>query len=167
MHRALAHSGFTFIGVLVLVAVISVSLTVVSQVWRVAQRRDQEAQLLFVGGQIRRAIARYAANATGGERYPRRLEDLLKDPRRPDVKRYLRKLYFDPITGSTEWGLVKTGDFITGVYSLSDEEPLKKAGFPPADHDFDGKTRYSEWIFTPRFVVGRSRVAPAATAPKK
>jgi type II secretory pathway pseudopilin PulG len=167
VRRALAHSGFTFIGVLVLVALVSISLTVASQVWRIAQRRDKEEQLLFVGGQIRRAIARYAANATGGERYPRRMADLLKDPRRPDLRRYLRKLYFDPITGGPEWGLVKSGDFITGVYSLSDDEPVKKTGFPEADSDFEGKTKYSEWIFTAIVVRGRGRGAPSATAPTK
>ncbi len=136
-----------------------IALTVVSQVWQTVQKRDKEEELLFVGDQMRRALALYAANAAGGQRYPRSLEDLLKDPRYPGARRYLRKIYRDPITGRAEWGLVKAGDVITGVYSLSEEEPLKKTEFSLADRAFEGKTKYSEWIFVPR--TGRG---PGATA---
>jgi hypothetical protein len=34
-----------------------------------------------------------------------------------------------------------------GVYSLSEKEPLKVAGFTVENADFEGKTRYSEWKF--------------------
>jgi hypothetical protein len=116
--------------------------------------------LLFAGGQIRQALTRYAASAPGGERYPRRLEDLLRDPRYPVPRRYLRQVYRDPMTADGEWGLVKTGDFIVGVHSLSEEEPLKTAGFDAPDRAFEDKKKYSEWIFM--MADTRAVRAPAA-----
>jgi len=158
-------TGFTYIALLLLVAMMSVSLAVVAQVWHTEQKRAKEEELLYVGNQIRRALALYAASAPGGgERYPRRLEDLTKDPRYPDVRRYLRKVYRDPITGSTDWGLVKAGDYITGVYSRSEEEPFKKSGFPPVDQGFEEQTKYSAWVFSPRIGQARSGTLPGSSA---
>lgn len=140
--------GFTYIGMLSLVAAMGVGLTVVSQMWMTAQKRDKEEELLFVGDQFRRAFAMYNAN---GAATPRQLEDLLKDPRLPDTRRYLRRIYRDPITGRAEWGLMRSaGDTIMGVYSLSEEEPLKKTEFNLVDQAFEGKTKYLEWTFFPR-----------------
>jgi hypothetical protein len=78
---------------------------------------------------------------------PTQLEDLLEDKRYPMPVRYLRRLYPDPITGETDWGLVKAGTRIAGVYSLSDKTPMKQAGFPPDYQAFSGKTSYRDWIF--------------------
>jgi len=159
-------AGFTYLGLLLLVAVMGIALTVVSQVWQTTQQRDKEDELLCVGDQMRRALTAYAASAAGGQRYPQRLEDLLKDPRFPVPRRYLRKIYADPITGRAEWGLVKgPGDVIMGVYSLSEEEPLKKSEFSLADRAFEGKTKYSEWVFVPRSSVRRA-VLPPGGAPQ-
>jgi hypothetical protein len=57
-------------------------------------------------------------------------------------------MYADPMTGSTEWGLVKgpAGE-IYGVYSLSSDEPLKKSNFALADRNFEGAAKYSDWVF--------------------
>jgi len=167
--RGLAHcgvtgrraraAGFTYIGVLVLVAMMGMALALASELWHTAQKREKEQELLFIGNQFRRAIAMYSANGGGNLQ---RLEDLLKDPRIPGVRRYLRKIYRDPMTGSTEWGLVKSGgDVITGVYSLSGDEPLKQAGFNATDSEFEGKKKYSDWVFVPKPAPGR----PGATAP--
>jgi type II secretory pathway pseudopilin PulG len=139
--------GFTYIGLLLGIAIMGCFMAAVSEVWHTAVKREREAQLLFAGDQIRRALTRYAMSASGVERYPRRLEDLLRDPRYPLPRRYLRQVYADPMTPSGEWGLVKSGDFITGVYSLSEDEPLKSAGFSLADRGFEDKKKYSEWVF--------------------
>ena len=160
--RARACAGFTYLGVLFLVAMMGIALSVVGEMWHTVQKREKEVELLFVGAEFRRAIARYNASAPG---YPRRLEDLLKDPRFPDVRRYLRKMYRDPVTGRAEWGLLKlAGDTIIGVYSLSDEEPLKKKGFSAADSGFEGKAKYSEWVFFPRAGQGPQGTATPAAA---
>jgi type II secretory pathway pseudopilin PulG len=155
--------GFTYIGLLILVALIGIGLSAVGQVWATMQQRDKEEELLFVGGQIRNALALYAANTPGnGERYPQRLDDLLKDSRYPGVRRYLRKIYRDPMTGSAEWGLVKTPTgTIAGVYSQSDRVPIKISQFNLADQSFEEKTKYSEWVFMPRARPGTAVMAPA------
>jgi type II secretory pathway pseudopilin PulG len=146
-----------------LVAMMGLALTQAVPMWQTVQQRDKEEELLFVGNQFRRAIARYYA---AGGAYPRQLEDLVKDPRFPGVRRFLRKVYRDPITGGAEWGLVKLpGDLITGVYSLSEAEPIKKAEFSLADQSFEGKTKYSEWQFVPKIgaAAGSNPNAPALT----
>lgn len=150
--RKTASSGFTYILLLIQMALVAIALSVVVQVWMTMQMRAREEELLNVGQEFRQAIEQYYRNTPAGiaERYPRKLDDLLKDPRYPAPRRYLRKIYFDPITNSRDWGLQKAGDLITGVYSRSDREPIKKTEFRPVDQNFEGKTKYSEWIFTPR-----------------
>lgn len=141
--------GFTYLGVLILLAVISVGIAATAELWATAQQRERETQLLFVGHQFRAAIGRYYEQSpAGARRYPTRLEDLLKDPRHPNIRRHLRQIYLDPITGSRDWGLVKNaaGEVI-GVKSLSEAEPLKKAHFALADAGFEGRKKYSDWQF--------------------
>ena len=148
-----------------LIAMMSFALTVVAQVWQTAQTRDKEEELLFVGNEIRRAIGMYVANRASN---PHSLDDLLKDPGFPGVRRYLRKIYRDPITGRAEWGLVKPdGNSIVGVYSLSDAEPLKQSGFSLADQSFEAKKKYSEWVFVSKAAQGSpaAQASPGAAAP--
>ena len=143
------EGGFTYIGVLVLVALMGIAFATVGQIWHTMQQREKEQELLFIGHQFRLALIRYAQGAPGqAGRSPLHLEDLLKDPRAPGIQRYLRKIYPDPMTGKAEWGLVTgpSGE-IYGVYSLSDDEPLKKSNFAWADRQFEGKAKYSEWVF--------------------
>lgn len=143
------ESGFTYLGVLLLVAVMGTALAAAGQVWHTVQRQDKERELLFIGQQFRLALDRYAKNTPrNGARAPLRLEDLLQDPRAPGVQRYLRRIYLDPVTGSAEWGLVTgTHGEIYGVHSLSEAEPLKKSNFSRADRQFEGMTKYSDWVF--------------------
>ena len=160
--RALA-AGFTYIGLLILVAMMGIALTLASELWQTAQKREKEQELLFIGNQFRRALAMYSANGGGS---PQKLEDLLKDPRIPGVRRFLRKIYRDPITGGTEWGLVRApGDIITGVYSLSGEEPLKQTEFSLADQAFKAKKKYSEWVFFPQAGQGSPGASQSEASP--
>jgi type II secretory pathway pseudopilin PulG len=156
--------GFTYIGLLIAMAIIGAALAGAGVVWHTAQQREREAELLVVGDQIRLAIARYY-NAVKGpaKQYPQSLDDLLRDPRLPSVARYLRKLYYDPITGTTKWGLVKDGnDRIMGVFSLSEEKPIKQANFSAVDGQFEGKEKYSDWRFV--YQPKRARAKPAGMA---
>ena len=149
MQPKLQQQGFTYIGLLIAVIITGITLATAGDVWHTAQQRERERELLFAGNQIRQAIKRYY-NASGGpaRQYPQSLEELLRDPRQPGVVRYLRRLYYDPITGTSEWGLVKdTNDRIMGVFSLSEERPIKQANFGAPNQDFEGKEKYSEWTF--------------------
>jgi type II secretory pathway pseudopilin PulG len=144
--RGSGGRGFTYIGVLFLVALMGIGLALAGEVWRTAAMREREADLLQAGSEYRKAIERYYLG--GARQYPRALADLVQDPRQPGVARYLRKLYPDPVTGKDEWGLVKAPDGgIAGVHSLSEEAPLKSAGFAVRDRDFEGAARYSDWKF--------------------
>jgi len=138
--------GFTYLTVLFAVAFMGLGLALTGQVWHTALTRDREAELLYVGNQYRRAIERYYLS--GPRQFPRALEDLLKDPRKPGTERYLRKLYIDPLTGKNEWGMVKAPDGgIMGVYSLSEDSPKKVANFGFANKEFEGASKYSDWKF--------------------
>lgn len=150
--RALVYQrerGFTYIGVLVLVALMGIALAAAGQVWHTFQQREKEEELLFIGQQFRLALGRYSKHTPGqARRAPLHLEELLQDPRHPGVQRYLRKIYPDPMTGRAEWGLITGPDGeIYGLHSLSDDEPLKKSNFGLADRRFEGKMKYSDWAF--------------------
>jgi type II secretory pathway pseudopilin PulG len=155
--RAPAGRGFTYLTVLFIVAILSGGLGLLGEVWHTAAVREKEAELLFIGNQYRRAIERYYLSGPG--QYPRTLNDLLKDPRKPVTERYLRRIYPDPITGSNEWGLIRAPDGgIVGVHSLSENRPLRSANFRGRDAGFETAIKYSEWQFV---------VTPAAPAARK
>ncbi|HSQ04733.1 MAG TPA: type II secretion system protein [Burkholderiales bacterium] len=140
--------GYTYVFALVLIALVGVGLAATGELWHTAMKRERERELLFVGGQMQRALTMYYQSSPGVRRYPASLEALLEDRRYPNVRRYLRRIYIDPVTGSAQWGLVKRPDGgIIGVHSLSRERPLKTGGFSPGNEQFTGKTKYSEWVF--------------------
>ena len=100
--------GFTYLGLMLIVASMGAALAATAQVWATVVQREKEVELLFIGEEFRKALKGFAAAArNSNEHAPRTLNDLIKDPRHPDTRRYLRKLYIDPMTGKTEWGLQK------------------------------------------------------------
>ncbi len=143
------NAGFTYIGVLMIVAIMGASLAGTGIVFHQQARREKEKQLLFVGDQYRRAIGLYYAQTPGGaKRYPKSLDDLLGDDRYVVARRYLRRAYRDPLDVSGEWGLVRASDGgIAGVYSLSDKQPIKSANFSLEDEAFTAAARYTDWKF--------------------
>lgn len=167
MTRALPRraAGFTYLAVLFIVAIMGAGLALVSEVWHTAAMRDKEAELLYVGNQYRKAIERYYL--AGPNQYPRKLEDLLEDPRKPGTERYLRTLYPDAVSGK-DFALVRSGDDgIMGVRSISDEKPIKTANFRLRDAGFERAGKYSEWtfVFTPPAAAAPGATPPAAKPP--
>lgn len=153
-----AQGGLAYLGLLFAVAIIGIMLGTVGVVWSVQIRRDKEAQLLFAGDQIRAAIAHYYGE---GRAYPVALADLLEDKRYPQIRRHLRRLYYDPMTASTDWQLiVAPGGGIMGVASASKDKPIKQAQFPAEDGSFENKECYCDWsfVYTPQ-IGRRQRVA--------
>lgn len=161
-----SQQGFSYLGVLFLIALMGATLALTGVSWHAAQKREKERELLFVGNQFRQAIAAYYERSPGSvKQYPKALNELLKDPRQLATARYLRRIYRDPVSGKTEWGLVKTrDDRIMGVYSLSEDEPVKKGNFREADKDFEGKARYADWRFV--HVPPQPVTPPGAAASK-
>lgn len=149
VNAPLRQRGLTYLAVLLAVALMGAALAATGIVWRAAWQRDAERELLFVGEQFRRAIRLYYERTPGPAKlYPPSLEALLQDPRQPRPVRYLRRIYGDPLSGGREWGLVMAPQGgVMGVYSLSAEAPMKKAGFPAVEEDFAGAARYSDWRF--------------------
>lgn len=145
--KAGQQRGFSYLWVLLLVALMGIGLTVAAEIDATAAQRDKEQQLLAIGRQFRTAIERYH-EASNVKEYPASLDDLLVDPRVPGVRRHLRKVFADPMTGRAEWGLVKVAGRIVGVHSLSERQPIKQANFEADDFGFAGRSKYSEWVFT-------------------
>jgi hypothetical protein len=67
------------------------------------------------------------------------------------VRRHLRKIFVDPLTGKAEWGIVwaNPGDRrgVLAVYSLSKAKPLKVANFDKRFSGFENKEHVSDWKF--------------------
>jgi type II secretory pathway pseudopilin PulG len=162
--RAGRHRGFTYLGLLLAVALMAAGLAAIGEVASTAAKREKEAELLFAGDQIANAIAQYAAISPGAQQYPPSLEDLLADKRYPNVRRHLRRVYPDPMTGRADWGLVRgTGGGIVGIHSQSMARPLKTANFPKGYESFVGATTYAAWRFAP--AAGGSPVASKSAVP--
>ncbi|MDB5866545.1 MAG: gspG [Betaproteobacteria bacterium] len=156
--------GFTYLMALFVIAIAGAGLALLGEVWQTAALREKEAELLYVGHQYRRAIERYYLSGLG--QYPRTLEDLLKDPRSPTVRRHLRRLYPDPITGTSEWMLVKAPDGgIMGVNSRSEKQPVKIANFKSRDREFQAAKKYSDWKFVYSPTPQTIPKPPATAAP--
>jgi type II secretory pathway pseudopilin PulG len=161
----ISQKGFTYLALLIAVAIGGAVLATIGELTSHAQQREKEADLLFVGHAYRQAIGAYYERAPGGaKRYPQKLEDMLEDKRHPMAQRYLRKLYADPITGKAEWGLMEApGGGIMGVYSLSEARPVKSGGFSKPDESFIDAMKYADWKFF--YAPATPSGAPATDAP--
>jgi len=139
-------AGFTYIGLLIAVVILGISLSAVGTVWRTQAQREREQELLFIGREFRTAIAAYYR--AGGHQFPQEISDLLEDKRWPEPRHFLRRLYVDPMTGSQDWTVLRTDMLgITGIASSSNAEPLKKKGFPSDEAAFEDATCYCDWKF--------------------
>ena len=164
------------VALLAAVAVMMIMLGAAAPSWRYVMRNDAEEELLFRGGEIADAIARYQRK--NGNALPPSLEVLVKG-------KYLRRAYKDPMTKHGRWRFIRPGETVgpapgppgnlgpstvtttttttrpsafsptgqtigpfQGVASTSTEKSLRV---------FNGRTRYSEWVFLPGQprVIGR------------
>jgi type II secretory pathway pseudopilin PulG len=146
------QAGFTYLGILFAVAIAGVALAATGALWSIEAQRGREAELLFVGNQFRQAIRSYYELSPGmAKHYPMGLDELVRDNRYLGVKRHLRRVYTDPVTGQPGWGLLMAPEGgVMGVRSLSDRAPFKRSRFLPRDGMFEGKDKYSEWHFVYR-----------------
>jgi type II secretory pathway pseudopilin PulG len=164
--RSNRQGGFTYLGLIILVTVIGLVGAATLKVESLLQRAAAEEELLAVGAAFSAALESYAAATPQGQPLqPPSLKELLRDPRTPGLRRHLRKMFVDPMTGGTEWGIVWLGDHVgvLGVYSLSQAKPLKVGNFEPRFNGFENKQHFSDW----KFVAAGLPSAPLPASPAK
>lgn len=162
-------AGFTYVGVVLMMAVLGLAAAATVRLGAIVERRAAEEELLAIGNEFRNAFISYAiATPPGLPRTPSSLQALLKDPRFPEPRRHLRRIYPDPLTGDDAWATVAAipGPGIMGVYSTAGGKPIKIGNFDLRFQDFDGKTSYTDWKFMapPEVITPAGKAAPLAVA---
>jgi type II secretory pathway pseudopilin PulG len=144
------QQGFTYLIALFMVATLSIVTLRAMENSLTKDRRAKEEQLLFVGQAYQQAIMTYYQTIPGSKTFPPDLATLVEPDTRTSTRHVaLRKLYFDPITGTQDWLLIKdpkTGG-VMGVSSTSLQQPIKVNGFPPTLSNLIGAKTYQQWQF--------------------
>ena len=135
--------GVTYLVTMFLVVLLGISLMAINQHWSIILKRDREKELAFRGKRIKEAIERYVDDyevqkGTREHRYPLKLEDLTKKP-----KRYLQVAYKDPITGK-KFEVIRTDAGIRGVRSTSHDRPFDQVTFQGVQRYHDVRFEASE-----------------------
>ena len=130
-----SKKGFIYLSLLLAIIIIGIATATLVPLWSTMVKGEKEEELLF-----RQAISRYYADH---KRYPQDLKDLLDDRTQLQPRRYLRRIYPDPMTGKTDWKLdlvvdrTKAISGIKDIHSSSNGKPLKS---------IQGKNgTYSDW----------------------
>jgi type II secretory pathway pseudopilin PulG len=125
---------------LLTILVMGVASAGVAQLWQTQVKREKEEELLFRLNQFRRAIAQFRAERN---RLPRELKDLLEDRTQLQTRRYLRRIYKDPITGKDDWQLMLVVDRAGIVSGISDLK--SRAEGKPLKSILGKKDTYQDW----------------------
>ena len=103
--------GFTYLWVLLAIAIIGVGLVAASEVWVTTARRQKAEELEWIGAQFTQALGSYYSASPGpAKAYPAALGDLMEDRRFATVRRHLRSIYLNPYTEKADWELIRAGD---------------------------------------------------------
>ena len=174
------QAGYALVALMVTIAVMTVMMAAAMPWWRYIMKDDHEEELIFRGGEIADAIGRYQKK--NGNALPPSLEVLVKG-------KFLRKAYKDPMTQDGKWRFLRQGETIAaasvpgvpgggpttttttrpagpggsgtvggtlgsilGVASMSPDKSLRI---------FNGRTKYSEWLFIP----GQPRIVGLQAGP--
>lgn len=182
-----AEAGYSLVALMAAVAIMLILMTAAVPYWRYVMQNDREEELLFRGGEIADAIARYQRR--NGNALPISLDVMVKG-------KFLRRAYKDPMTKAGQWRLIRPGEAIgpvvPGVPRAGGKSPTTTTTTRPTAFSrpgltlggiqgvaststekslrvFNGRTRYNEWLFLPGQprVVGRARAvrAPGPVTP--
>jgi type II secretory pathway pseudopilin PulG len=97
------EAGYSLVTLMVAVAVMLILMTAAIPSWRYLMKNDREEELIFRGGEIADAIARYQRK--NGNALPPSLEALVKG-------HFLRRAYKDPMTRDGKWRFIRPGEAI-------------------------------------------------------
>jgi type II secretory pathway pseudopilin PulG len=95
--RPARSRGYMIIMLMFLLSVMALGLTVAYPVWKTQIQREREDELIFRGRQYVEAIRLFQAKNPG--RFPKSFRDLVE-------KKFLRRLYPDPMTADGEWNII-------------------------------------------------------------
>lgn len=104
--RAADEAGYTLVGLMVAVMVINIMLAAAATSVVTVDRRAREAELIWRGQQIARAIDCFRATAAGEPL--ERLEQLVQES-------CLRRLYADPVARDGQWRILTQQDLADGT----------------------------------------------------
>ncbi|MFL9984050.1 type II secretion system protein [Paraburkholderia sediminicola] len=141
--------GVAYFWALLMVLLITLGLGKLLEDVARSSQRSREAELLYTGNLYRDAIRQYwQSTPIGAKPYPEKLDDLLRDPRYPVIRRYLRRLYPDPITGQAFMPIPAPDGGVMGVRSTSLRKPIKVAGFKTNQMALATARSYQQWEFS-------------------
>lgn len=147
-----AAFGFSYIGVLITLAIAALGLSGAAVLWQFQAQRTNERALLEIGEAYRVAIGRYY-EATPGQikTFPPSIEVLLEDKRFPKVQRHLRRAWADPFFPKQAMQLIVQQGVIVGVASQSQLAPIRSQGYLEVESGFSSAKNYQAWqfIYTP------------------
>jgi hypothetical protein len=89
--------GYLVIMLMMAVFAIAIGFLIAVPVWQTEVKREKEEELIFRGEQYVEAVRLYVIKNPG--RFPASLKELLD-------KKFIRKLYKDPMTESGEWNVI-------------------------------------------------------------
>ena len=123
------------------VLILGLATAGVAELWSMKVQREKEEELLFRLNQYRQAILQYR---TANNRLPKELKDLLEDRSRLQIRRYLRRLYPDPMTGKPDW-ILKTLVDKTGQSSGIQDVNSRSTGTPIKSIPGKSAQSYRDW----------------------
>jgi len=91
------RSGYSLVILMLAAFVLAVGLLIAVPVWQTQIQREKEAELIFRGRQYVEAVRLYQAKNPGT--FAKSLDELLR-------KRFLRRLYKDPMTKDGKWNVI-------------------------------------------------------------
>lgn len=124
------EKGFTYIALLALIAVWSISLCLTVEVFEKKRQREIHTQLVWVAKQYTHAIESYYYSASADKRkLPNTLDELLEDKRFYPPARHLRSIYIDETNSGFDLKPIQTDQGLIGVKTFFQASDLKGKSF--------------------------------------
>src|SRR5512134_1709706 len=96
-------SGYALVALMASVAVMLVAMSAAVPTWQYLMKNDREEELIFRGGEIADAIARFQRR--NGNALPSSLDVLVKG-------KFLRRAYKDPMSKDGSWRYIRPGEVL-------------------------------------------------------
>jgi type II secretory pathway pseudopilin PulG len=188
--RRRGEAGYSLVALMAGVAIMMIMMAAAMPSWRYVIKNDREEELLFRGGEIADAVARYQRK--NGNALPASLDVLVKG-------KFLRRAYKDPMTKDGKWRFLRPGEAVLpggsspfpgvggpggGTATTTTTTTTRPSAFSQPGMTlgvfqgvaststekslriFNGRTKYNEWVFLPGQprIVGRP-MGPAMGQP--